>query len=122
MKDTSGYDVILDMTWLNKYHEIIDCRSKSVIFRILHQLEFQFVEESKESKQQQQGNYAITEAQEEPIPIVKEFFYVFPEDLLGLPPDRDVEFAIEVIPSTTPISRAPYQMAPVKLAELKKQL
>ena len=47
---------------------------------------------------------------------------LFPEDLLGLPPDRDVEFAIEVIPNTTPISKAPYRMALVELAELKKQL
>ena len=53
---------------------------------------------------------------------MKEFLDVFPEDLPGLPPDRDVEFAIEVIPNTAPISKAPYRMASVELAELKKQL
>jgi len=92
--DTSGYDLILGMTWLSKYHGMIDCRSKSVIFRISHQQEFQFVRESKAARQQQQGNYATIEAQEESIPIVEEFLDVFPEDLPGLPPDRDVEFAI----------------------------
>jgi len=51
--DTSGYDVILGMTWLNKYHAMIDCRSKSVIFRISHRPELQFVGESKASRQQQ---------------------------------------------------------------------
>jgi len=70
---------------------------------------------------QQQGNCATIEAQEETIPIMKEFLDVFPEDLAGLPPDRD-EFAIEVIPNTAPISKAQYRMVPVELAELKKQL
>ena len=53
---------------------------------------------------------------------MKEFLDVFPEDILGLLPDRGVEFAIEVIPNTAPISKVPYRMAPVELAELKKQL
>ena len=43
------------------------------------------------------------------IPVVCEFLYVFPEDLPGLPPDRDVEFAIELEPSTAPISWHPYR-------------
>jgi len=56
------------------------------------------------------------------IPVVCEFPDVFPEELPGLPPDREVEFAIELIPGTTPISRRPYQLPPNKLAELKTQL
>jgi hypothetical protein len=56
------------------------------------------------------------------IPIVCEFHDVFPNDLLGLPPDRDVEFKIELLPSTAPISRRPYRMPPNELAELKVQL
>jgi hypothetical protein len=47
---------------------------------------------------------------------------VFPDELPRLPPDRDVEFAIELIPGTAPISRRPYRMPPNELAELKKQL
>ena len=46
----------------------------------------------------------------------------FPEDLPGLPPDREVEFSIELEPSTAPISRCPYRMAPKELVEMKKQL
>ena len=56
------------------------------------------------------------------IPMVCEFSYVFPEDLPTLPPDRDVEFTIELEPSTASISRRPYRMAPKELAEMKKQL
>ena len=56
------------------------------------------------------------------ILVVCEFLDVFPKDLPGLPPDRDVEFSIELEPSTAPISRCPYRMAPKELAEMKKQL
>jgi hypothetical protein len=56
------------------------------------------------------------------IPVVCEFPDVFPEDLPGLPPERDVEFVIELKPGTTPISRRSYRMPPNELAELKTQL
>jgi hypothetical protein len=56
------------------------------------------------------------------IPVVCEFSDVFPEDLPGLPPERDVEFVIELKPGTTPISRRSYRMPPNELAELKIQL
>ena len=52
-----------------------------------------------------------------PIPVVCEFPDVFPEDLPGLPPDRDVEFSIKLEPSTAPISRRPNRMAPKELAD-----
>jgi len=58
----------------------------------------------------------------EHILVVSEFPDVFPEELLGLPPEREVEFAIELIPGTAPISRRPYRMPPNELAELKTQL
>ena len=56
------------------------------------------------------------------IPIVSEFLDVFPDELPGLPPDRDVEFKIKLVPGTAPISRRPYWMPPNELAELKIQL
>ena len=55
------------------------------------------------------------------IPVVQEFLEVF-QEVPGLPPDREIEFAIELVPGTAPISKAPYRMAPAELAELKKQL
>jgi hypothetical protein len=58
----------------------------------------------------------------EDILVACEFPNVFPEDLPGMPPDRDVEFIIELQPGTTPISKRPYKMTPKELAELKVQL
>ena len=56
------------------------------------------------------------------IPVVREFPYVFPDDIAGLPPEREVEFTIDLIPGTEPISIPPYRMAPAELRELKAQL
>jgi hypothetical protein len=55
----------------------------------------------------------------EDIPVVYEFLDVFPDDLPRLPLDSEVEFKIELIPGTTPISQRPYRMSPNELAELK---
>ena len=58
----------------------------------------------------------------EDVPVVRDFPDVFPEELPGVPPDRDVEFVIDLIPGTVPVARRPYKMAPLELVELKKQL
>ncbi|WVZ89218.1 hypothetical protein U9M48_035647 [Paspalum notatum var. saurae] len=64
-----------------------------------------------------------TELQEiKKIPVVCEFPDVFLEELPGLPPDRDVEFKIDLVPGTAPVSRRPYRIAPDELKELKTQL
>ena len=55
----------------------------------------------------------------EDIPVVREFSDVFSEDLVGIPPNREIDFQIELAPGTEPISKAPYRMAPSKLKELK---
>ena len=56
------------------------------------------------------------------VPVVCEFPDVFPEELPGLPPDREIEFCIDVVPGTDPISMPPYRMAPAELKELNEQL
>ena len=67
--------------------------------------------------------YAIesgnSEMQLAEVPVVNEFFDVLPEDLPGIPSDREIEFEIELPPGTEPISIAPYRMAPAELKELK---
>ena len=56
------------------------------------------------------------------IPVVREFLDVFAEELPSNPLEREVDLSIEIVPGTTPTSRAPYKMAPTKLKELKSQL
>ena len=58
----------------------------------------------------------------EDIPVVKEFPDVFPEEIPGLPPKREIDFVIELEPSARPISKPPYRMALAELRELKVQL
>ena len=58
----------------------------------------------------------------EDVPVVNEFLEIFPEDLPGLLPDREIEFGIDLLPGTVPISKAPSRMALAELKELKEQL
>ena len=58
----------------------------------------------------------------EKIPVVREFPDVFPEELPGIPLEREVDLSVEIVPGTTLVSRAPYRMAPTELKELKVQL
>ena len=58
----------------------------------------------------------------ERVPVVCEFPDVFPEELLGLPPDREIKLCIDVVPGTNPISMPPYRMAPAELKKLNEQL
>ena len=55
-------------------------------------------------------------------PVVDEFLDVFPDDLSGMPPNRGIEFSIELLPGTTPIAKHPYRMGVNELEELKKQI
>ncbi|GKE21518.1 hypothetical protein Tco_1433030 [Tanacetum coccineum] len=58
----------------------------------------------------------------EDVPIVRDFPKVFPEDLLGISPSRQVEFQIDLVPGDAPIALAPYRLAPSKMKELAEQL
>ncbi|GJZ09592.1 hypothetical protein Tco_0543875, partial [Tanacetum coccineum] len=56
------------------------------------------------------------------IPIVRDFEDVFPDDLSGLPPQRQVEFHVDLIPGATPVAKSPYRLAPSEMQELSEQL
>ncbi|GJT98267.1 hypothetical protein Tco_1093785 [Tanacetum coccineum] len=64
----------------------------------------------------------IPERRIEDVPVVRDFPEVFPKDLLGLPPTRQVEFHIELIPGAAPVARAPYRLAPAEMKELAEKL
>ena len=66
----------------------------------------------------------VEKKEEDPkdISVVSEFLDVFPDEILGMPPEREIDFAIDLVPGTRPISKAPYRMAPKEMEELKSQL
>ncbi|XP_062176067.1 uncharacterized protein LOC133881125 [Alnus glutinosa] len=137
----SGFDVILAMDWLSMYHACVDCFCKEVVFKTPAGAKFKIqgnrrhnlpklvsaMQVTRLLKQGCSGLLACVtkealEAKLEEIPIVREFVNVFPEVLPGLPPDREIEFTIDLLPSTGPISKAPYRMVSLELRELKGQL
>nr|GEX07561.1 putative reverse transcriptase domain-containing protein [Tanacetum cinerariifolium] len=58
----------------------------------------------------------------EDVPVIRDFLKVFPDDLLGLPPPRQVKFRIEILPGAAPVVRAPYRLVPPEMKELSDQL
>nr|GFD09697.1 putative reverse transcriptase domain, aspartic peptidase domain protein [Tanacetum cinerariifolium] len=130
------------MDWLTEHHATIDCRSYRVIFGDIHAPEFIY-HGSLPGKSMQiilalQASTLLSHGCEGFLatihdttsgvpsihdqPIVSEFPYVFPDELPGIPPVREVEFNIELIPGSEPIFKAPYRMALIELKELKDQL
>ena len=67
-------------------------------------------------------NQPSDKSQVEQVPVVKEYTDVFPEKLDIAPPNREVEFGVELLSGVGPISKSPYRMAPIELQELKLQL
>ena len=119
MINNSAFDVILGMDWLGATHATIDCREKKVIFRIPGQPEFEFC--SGDVQKPELMLMHETTADEVPL-IVRDFLDVFPYELPGLPPVREVEFCIETMHGTTRISKAHIRMGKFDLIDLKKQI
>src|SRR3954470_10997455 len=117
---SSDIDVILGMDWLSRQNAYLDCRAKSV--KLTHPSGQIIDYTSPRSRIQVQTLNVLPLPDLEDIPVVRDFPDVFPEELPGMPPDRCVEFIVDLIPGTAPISRRPYRMAPHELAELKTQL
>ena len=65
---------------------------------------------------------SLTGVVQEEVPVVQDSSDVFPEELPGMPPDREIEFLIELLPATAPISKRPYRMPPNDLEEIKQQI
>jgi hypothetical protein len=116
------FDVILGMDWLHQNKATIDCHEKSVKLRPFGQTEIVYHSNRRKLFRTFMAMLESKEIKLDEIPVVNEFPDVFPKDLPGLPPDREIEFAIVLIPGTKPIHKAPYRMAPMELKELKVQL
>ncbi|GKB57229.1 putative reverse transcriptase domain-containing protein [Tanacetum coccineum] len=143
--DIGSFDVIIGMDWLSKYHAVIICDEKIVRIpfgdEILivrgdesnneHESRLNVISCTKTQKYLLKGchvflvhvtaNKAEDKSEEkrlEDVPIVQDFLEVFPEDLPGIPPTRQVEFQIDLVPGAALVARAPYRLAPSEMKEL----
>ena len=134
------FDVILGMDWLERHRATIDCQGKRIIFGDSNSPDFEFrgskpnglgkfVSAIKAKQMLAHGcegylahviDSSLEHSKFENISVVRDFPDVFPDDLDGLPPQREVEFSIDLLPSAQPISKAPYRMAPSELQKLKE--
>ncbi|KAK4380215.1 hypothetical protein RND71_002077 [Anisodus tanguticus] len=140
--DMADFDVIIGMDWLTSCFANVDCGEKLVLFQFPGEpvIEWKgnaasprgkFISYLKARKMVRKGciyhlvRVHDTEAEVpalQSVPVVSEFPDIFPDDLPGLPPEREVDFSIDVLSGTQPISIPPYRMAPAELEELKEQL
>nr|GEX62536.1 hypothetical protein [Tanacetum cinerariifolium] len=145
--ELGSFDVIIGMDWLKTYHAVIVCDEK--IVRVPFRNETLIIRCNKSNNGTQLNIISCTKTQKyllkgypvflanittktikdksgeerlEYLPIVRDFFEVFPEDLPGLPLTRQVEFQIYLIPGAAPVARAPYRLAPSEMKELSDQL
>ena len=136
------FDFILGMDWLSKHRAMVDCDKKMVVLKCFDLSEVtvhgirsgpasNIISAMQARRFIRKGCEAVLalvldskrgQVNLEDIPVIKEFPDVFPEQLSGLPPEREVDLSIKVLHGTTSISRAPYRMAPTELKELKTKL
>ncbi|GJX52872.1 putative reverse transcriptase domain-containing protein [Tanacetum coccineum] len=136
-----SFDVVIGMDWLSKYHARIICDEKVVHIPIdgetliirgdRSKTRLNLISCIKTERYISRGCQVFVaqvmkkkpdEKRLEDIPVVREFPEVFPEDLPGLPPVRQVEFQIDLIPGAAPVARTPYRLAPSEMQELSNQL
>ena len=117
------------MDWLSSNRVLLSCAKKSVIFPKSENLLKSLTNSKSESLRNEIQGYLLLSSMEikeevelKNIVVVQDFPEVFPNDIPGLLPNREIEFSIDLMSGVGPISMAPYRMSPFELAELKKQL
>jgi hypothetical protein len=128
----SGMDVILGMNWLEFNHVHINCFRKTVHFSSAEEeeeIEFLTTKQLKQLMRDGIQMFSLkaslsieNQAVIDKLQVVCEFPEVFADEIPDVPPAREVEFSIDLIPGTKPVSMAPYRMSAFELVELKKQL
>ncbi|GJT76481.1 reverse transcriptase domain-containing protein [Tanacetum coccineum] len=117
-----SFDVIVGMDWLSYHRAVIDCYEKIVRIPLPNG---EFLEVQGERPEKNPGSLACIKADEkkfDDIRVVRDFPEVFPDDLSGLPPVREIEFRIDLIPGASPVVKSPYRLAPSEMLELSNQL
>eukprot|EP00253_Pinus_taeda_P031671 PITA_31671 len=139
-----SYDLLIRMDWLEKHWSLVDCKTKVIYYQdqqgnrkemqgIKQPVQVRPITANQLIKCIRKGCqvYAIQVGYADSkdkstsvnsIPVIQEFTDVFPEEIPRLPPRRDIDFTIELVPRAAPVSRAPYRMSTPELTELKMQL
>jgi hypothetical protein len=117
---TKGLDVVLGMDWMTNYQGHIDCARKVISMTNSEGVQIEHITTMPSRKAYYRKS--VSGPTLDQVPVVCEYPDVFPEELPGMPPDRDIEFVIELIPGIAPIAQRPYRMNPQELEEFKKQL
>lgn len=126
----------MSLDWLSHHRAQVDCHRKVVLFQLSDKvIEFRGIRGDgraiKARRLLSRGNlgflaYILNEPKHqvtlEEVPVVREYPEVFPEKLDEYPPECELEFEIQLVAGTDPISRTPYRMAPAELEELRTQL
>nr|KYP46662.1 Retrovirus-related Pol polyprotein from transposon 17.6 [Cajanus cajan] len=122
-------DIILGMDWLSANRILIDCANRRLIFPQEEDELLISASQAESMLRDGAGCYLLlammsmeTERDISEIDVVRDFAEVFPDEVPGLPPVREIEFSIELVPGAGPVSVTPYRMAPAELVELKGQL
>ncbi|GJW63578.1 putative reverse transcriptase domain-containing protein [Tanacetum coccineum] len=113
--ELGSFNIIIGMDWLVNHHAVIVCDEK--IVRIPYGDDILIVQVTEKETEDKSKEKRLEE-----VSTVRDFSEVFPEDLPVLPPTRQVEFQIDLVPSAAPIARAPYRLAPSEMQELSVQL
>jgi hypothetical protein len=123
--ESKGIDVILGMDRLSKHKVLIDCTKKSIKLTTPDGKELEVVTEPIVTAKGVVNRAKVNQldaSQGSEVPVINEFADVFREELLGMSPDRDIEFVIELKPGTAPIYKTPYRITTAELAELKEHI
>jgi hypothetical protein len=116
--DSKGIDIILGMDWLRKYDRVILCAKRAIRLTKEDDTIVDFNATIQAEQVSLLNKVQATSLNE--VRVAQEYPEVFLEDSPGIPPDRDIEFIIELLPGTPPISKRPYRMPVNELVELKK--
>nr|ADC55379.1 gag-pol polyprotein [Oryza brachyantha] len=129
--ESKDLDVILGMDWLTKHQGVIDCAKRTITLTSEEGkvVTYQSLESvtTRTCLNQMEAEEQPSEKDKDPkkledIPVVCEYPEVFPDDLTTMPPEREIEFRIDLVPGTAPIYKRPYRMAANEMAEVKKQV
>ncbi|GJX71971.1 hypothetical protein Tco_0309142 [Tanacetum coccineum] len=117
-----SFDVIVGIDWLSKRKFVIVCHEKVVEIPLEGSRKLRVQGERTLGAAKALMNAKVDEPKVGDISVVRDFVDVFPEDLSGLPPQRQVEFRIDLVHGATPVAKSPYRLAPLEMQELSEQL